>query len=66
MENYFSALFCFQLAKDIVFHGDNQLEVQKLYDSYLENKSDTIKEAFINNYMHEKYGCGFFSDETLE
>ncbi|RCN43695.1 hypothetical protein ANCCAN_10339 [Ancylostoma caninum] len=43
-----------QLAKDIVYHGDDQGKVQKLYDAYLQNKSEEIKEAFIKNYMHDK------------
>ncbi|KAK6732173.1 hypothetical protein RB195_016510 [Necator americanus] len=42
------------LAKDIVYYGDDQWKVQNLYDAYLENKTSEIKDAFINNYMHEK------------
>ncbi|KHJ89031.1 hypothetical protein OESDEN_11159 [Oesophagostomum dentatum] len=43
-----------QLAKDMVLYADDQAKVQKLYDDYLENKTDDIKNAFLNNYMNEK------------
>ena len=48
-----------QLAKDVVLYGNDQAKVQKLYDAYLENKTDEIKDAFISKYMHEKYVCTF-------
>ncbi|KAK5981429.1 hypothetical protein GCK32_005560 [Trichostrongylus colubriformis] len=44
-----------ELAKDIVYHGENQREILKLYNTYMKDKNDTIKEAFTNNYANEKY-----------
>ncbi|EYB96553.1 hypothetical protein Y032_0149g2704 [Ancylostoma ceylanicum] len=43
-----------QLAKDVVYHGDDQGKVQKLYDAYMQNKSEEIKEAFVKNFLHDK------------
>ncbi|VDM58992.1 unnamed protein product [Angiostrongylus costaricensis] len=42
------------LAKNIVYYGEDQQELQKLYDVYLLNKSDIVKNAFIDNYVHKK------------
>ncbi|KAK6045153.1 hypothetical protein COOONC_17342 [Cooperia oncophora] len=43
----------FQLAKGVVYLGDNQKELFELYDTYLEDKNDIIKAAF-NNYTGKK------------
>ncbi|XGW11956.1 hypothetical protein V3C99_012988 [Haemonchus contortus] len=43
-----------QLAKDIVYHGNDRYKVWKLYDAYMEGKSDDIKEAFTENYVNVK------------
>ncbi|VDM78300.1 unnamed protein product [Strongylus vulgaris] len=43
-----------QLAKEIIMYGDDEAKVQRLYDEFLENKSDEYKDAFMKNFLHEK------------
>ncbi|CAJ0607964.1 unnamed protein product [Cylicocyclus nassatus] len=43
-----------QLAKQVVLYGYDSGKVQQLYDDYLENKTEEIKDAFIKNYLHDK------------